>query len=49
LLLPSWEASDPSGVGLEGRGIEPDIAAKPGGSATRDGVIEAGLAWLRKG
>lgn len=45
--VPTWEEIDPNGHPVEGRGIEPDIAAEFGADPARDGVIEAATNALR--
>jgi len=48
LSVPSWEALDAAGIGIEGRGIAPDevVPFKP--SSDIDGVPDAALKWLRE-
>ncbi len=46
LLTPSWRDYQPDGTPLEGRGIDPVIAALPGDPAATDGVIAAARAAL---
>lgn len=47
VMLPSWEEMDAKGQPIEGRGVEPDIAAEFGNDPSRDGVIEAAANALR--
>jgi hypothetical protein len=50
LFVPSWNDLGPDGKGLEGNGIAPDVEIKatPKDFATRDPVLEAALALVRK-
>ena len=44
-MIPSWEVIDAKGQAIEGRGIEPDIAAEFGASG--DAVLNAAIHALR--
>jgi C-terminal processing protease CtpA/Prc len=48
VILPSWEDQLPDGTVLEGHGVQPDLPASLGSDPSRDGVLEAALAALRK-
>lgn len=48
LSVPSWEAQDAAGNGIEGRGIAPDQTVAFKASATKDAVLDAALTWLRE-
>lgn len=50
VYLPSWEDHEPGGSGIEGRGVQPDVAVKttPRGLQKSDPVLEAALNVLRK-
>ena len=51
VLLPSWRDMHPDGTLIEGKGIEPDelVQARREDFATSDPVLDAALAWIRKG
>ena len=48
--VPSWKDFQPDGTEIEGVGVGPDVEVKtePGDLSTRDPVLEAALAVLRK-
>ena len=48
VFLPSWQAMDPDGKIVEGKGIAPDILVKTRPQDFRDGdpVIATAVKWL---
>lgn len=46
VMLPSWEVTDVQGQPLEGRGIEPDLAAEFEDGSGGDGVLTAAIREL---
>jgi C-terminal processing protease CtpA/Prc len=47
MMIPSWQAMDPNGEIFEGKGIEPDVAAKFVAGEGKDAILEAALKSIR--